>query len=369
MFQETLEFKKINIFENLKKYFVISPLSFMKAVRIEQIYFDPRTKYMCKYGCKNYGRKYSCPPYSYSLMNLIKKSNFRYVILFATTTKIPPESSYYKRRSLNSQKEYEIQKISCKLNEIFKQNGNKNIVFSGGSCKKCRPCTCVINRKCKKPNLKQTSMESIQIDCIKTMSNAGFDFQLTDKNTINRCGCIFTNDENLRSINFIKKESVQVYYQSSIEEIFNEVSLFSKLNSNLYEKFVIIPIHELNLVKSLKCNKDCKFYGNNFSCPPFSTKIDLSMWNYAIIWKWKENSYKKYSYNTALKRLHQKVYSLGHYFALSIRNCYCDECLKCSYNGSKDQICNSRKILSPSHQSIGIDLTPYDRGIFGIELF
>ena len=102
-------------------------------------------------------------------------------------------------------------------------------------------------------------MEAIQIDCIKTMSNAGFDFQLTDKYTINRCGCIFTNDENLKNIDFIKTESVQVHYQASIEDVFKELTHFSKLNPKLYEKIEILPINKINHNKSLDCKSNLSF--------------------------------------------------------------------------------------------------------------
>ena len=199
-------------------------------------------------------------------------------------------------------------------------NRHKNIVFSGGACKKCRPCSCIEVNKCKKPSLKQIRMEAIQIDCIKTLSNAGFNFQLTDPHTINKCGCIFTNDKNLSEIYLKKNNSFQKFNQASLKEIGDFFNQLIKENPKLYDKIEIVPIKKIK-IGAPSCKKDCKFYGKNFSWPPYSKKIDLTLWNKAIIWKWKGSEFKKYRYNIALKKLHEMLYSFGYDFAFSIRDC------------------------------------------------
>ena len=358
----------MNILKNIENYFKKSPLLFMKTVPIDDILFDKRAFYMCKFGCKNFNRKYSCPPHSIPVFKKIKRENFRWVILFATSYKLNKNYSKFKIRSLNIQKEYEIQKISQQLNNLTNFNGCKNLVFSGGSCKKCRPCSCINGTGCKKPSLKQISMEAVQIDCIKTLSNAEFDFQLTDSHTLNRCGCIFTNDKDLSKIYLKKKNSFQKFKQASIKEIEDIFSQLIMENSKLYDKVDIIPTEEISIGNSL-CKNNCNFYGKNFSCPPYSNKIDLTLWKNAVIWKWKKNKFKKYRYNIALKKIHEILFSSGYYFTFSIRDCYCNECNMCSYSDLNNIFCQHRKILSPSMQSQGIDPSQFGIGKFGIELF
>jgi len=357
----------VNSVDNLEKFFIKSPLVFLKTVRIEDVIFDERAKYMCKYGCKNFNRKYSCPPYSISQHKRISESDFQWVLLFATSYKINEEYSRYKIRYFNIQKEYEIQRISNQIYNFISFNGYQNMVFSGGSCKRCRPCSCIEGIVCKKPLLKQISMEAIQIDCIKTLTYAGFDFQLTDSLTLNRCGCVFTNDESLSEVNLKKNDSAQKFKQASLNEIIDHFNLFIKTNPKIYENFKIIPIKSLR-VSDPFCEKKCKYFGRNYSCPPYSKKMKLKLWNYAIIWKWKENRYKKYNYNQALKNVHKMANSLGHYFSISIRDCFCDECSSCTFSDSITNFCQNRKILSPSMQSQGIDPSNFGKGRYGIEL-
>ncbi len=358
----------MNLKNQVENYFNKSNIAFIKSVPFNEIIFDERAKYFCKFGCKNFNRKYSCPPYSLSEYKKIKKNGYKWVILFATSYRFNEEDSRFKLRFLNNQKEYEIQRISQQLNNLISFNGHKNVVFSGGSCKKCRPCSSIKGEKCKKPSLKQISMEAVQIDCIKTLTKAGFDFQLTDAHSLNRCGCIFTNDKNLSEIYHIKNPSNQIFQQASFDEIKEYCNQFVKDHPKLYEKIEIIQIDQIKVIDPL-CRESCKSYGKTFSCPPYSKKIDLKMWENAVIWIWKKNKFKKYRYNIALKKIHQMLYSLGHYFAISIRDCLCDECSPCSYSDSNNAFCQNRKILSPSMQSQGIDPSQFGSGKFGIELF
>ncbi len=359
----------MNLKKILNKYFEKSQLAFMKTIPFKRLIFDKRAEYMCKYGCKNYNRKYSCPPYTKSLFNLINKNKFKWVILFATSYKNLKNYSLFKIRFENIQKEYEIQRISHQLSNLINFNGKKNKVFSGGSCKRCRPCGCIEDKLCKKPHLKQISMESIQIDCIKTMTNVGFDFQLTNNNTINRCGCIFTNDDSLSNIEFKKKDSHQKFEQFPKSKILKSIEKYKEKNPKLYSKINFFNIDEINRKEIPICNEECRHYNRNFSCPPYSEYINLNLWTYALVWKWKKNKYKKYRYNIALKKIHKLVYSMGYYFALSIRDCYCDECERCTYNSGNKSFCENRKILSPSMQSLGIDPEFFGKGKYGIEIF
>lgn len=358
----------MNVIRNIEKFFKKSPLAFMKTIPIDDVIFDERAKFMCKFGCKNFNRKYSCPPYSFSAYKKIKREDFKWTILFATSYKLNNNYSRFKIRYINNQREYEIQRISHQLHNLITFNGYKNKVFSGGSCKKCRPCSCIDGTECKKPSLKLTSMEAVQIDCIKTLNNAGFDFQLTDSHTLNRCGCIFTNDKNLSKIYLKKNNSFQKFKQASIKEIEDFFDQLIKENPKLYEKIDIVPIEKITIGDSL-CKTDCNFYGKNFSCPPYSKKIDLTLWKNAVIWKWKESKFKKYRYNIALKKIHEMLYSFGYYFAFSIRDCFCNECTVCSFLNSDISFCQNRKILSPSMQSQGIDPNKFGAGKLGIELF
>ena len=355
----------MDLTSELMKYSETSPIAFLKCVGFEEVVFDRRAQFMCKFGCKNYARKYSCPPKSMQIQKKLKE--YRYVVLFATTSEIPQGNSQWQTRALNRQKEYEIQRISAAIDNIFLMNAVKHITLGGGACKRCRKCSQQENNPCKKPHLKQVSMEASGIDCQRTMHNAGFDFEMPNKGSINRCGAVFFNDEILKGILVQKNISLQNYSfpdngiaQRMCEKLLLEYSGF-------FHDIHIVPISDLDVSKNIMCNK-CEIMGTNFACPPYSSRINLNMWKYAVIWNWRRNGTKKWSYNSALKTVHGAFYSLDNYFALSLRDCYCDECDICNYLNDNDPICVSRRLLAPSMQSQGIGVEAFGKGKFGIEL-
>ena len=69
-----------------------------------------------------------------------------------------------------------------------------------------------------------------------------------------------------------------------------------------------------------------------------------------------------------MKKIHSTTFSMGFYFAMSLRDCYCDECSQCTFSLSEKTVCNYRKLLSPSMQSQGIDPLNFGKGKYGIEL-
>jgi predicted metal-binding protein len=358
----------MSLAEQLQSYFYQSPLTFMKTVLFESIVFDQRAQYMCKFGCKNYNRKYSCPPASLSTYRRIRnKKSHRWATLFATTCEIPENYSFFRAKFFNNQKEMEIQKIVSELDVILDTNNVDHLSLSGGSCQKCKECSFIYNEACKKPHFKYASMEAVQIDCQKTMHSAGFDFQMPNNGSVNRCGCILTNEDGLSKIELKKRESLQKLSTPSKEKAIEMCSRIVEEYPKLFQEVYLIPISKLEAREPL-CNEECESYGRNFSCPLFSEKIRLDLWQNAIIWKWNENKYKKYRYNISLKTIHSAFFSLGYYFALTLRDCYCDECDSCSFLPNERSLCSYRKILAPSMQSQGISPDSLGSGKFGIEL-
>jgi len=199
----------MNPYDQIESFFNSSPLDFMRVIPFKDIIFDERCQYLCKFGCKNYERKYCCPPDSLKLLDKIKQKNYNWALLAATTTLLPEKISVFKKRFLNRSKELEIQKISTGLHILFAQNQYDHIILSGGACKKCKICSKIENQKCKKPTLKLTSMEAVGIDCQRTLSSAGFDFEMPARNSINRCTTVLFDIDDLSSINLRKKNSNQ----------------------------------------------------------------------------------------------------------------------------------------------------------------
>lgn len=366
MFQIHGGWVEVSIINNLQEYFHKTSLAFIKAVPTEMLTYDERAKYMCKFGCKNYNRKHSCPSESLTTLNTIKESHYKWAILFATTYQIPAPYTRYRIKALNRNKELEIQRICAELEGIMNFNGINHILLSSGPCRRCVECSMINEEPCKKPQLKQVSMEAVGIDCQKTMHSVGFDFQMPNNGSINRCGCILTNEEELSSIHFNSINSRQKFGLPLPKDTYEMCSRLVDEYPNLYVSVQMISLEDIHKGNSLCHN--CESWGKNFACPPYSDKIDISLWNFAVLWKWRENDKKKNGYNIALKTIHGAFFSLGYYFALSLRDCYCDECRPCTYLSAEKPVCNSRKLLSPSMQSQGINPKHFGEGKFGLVL-
>jgi len=357
----------MSIQSELEFFFQESQLAFIRVVPFEKIIFDSRCEFLCKYGCKNYRRKYCCPPDSLQITEMLLKRKYKWALLAATSAQLPEKVSVYKKRFLNRQKEFEIQKISTSLRDFFNENNIDHLVLSGGSCKKCQKCSKIDNQECKKPDLKLTSMEAVGIDCQKTLTSAGFDFEMPAQNSVNRCTAVLFDFDGLSSICWKKNPSYQHFKKIGKKNIKLTCDQLLSENPRLFESIELMPISNIKQGADI-CNGNCIRYSKNFSCPPYATTFNFNLWNQCVLWKWKENDKKTFRYNLALKKIHTTLFSMGLYFALSIRDCYCDECSSCEYKVSDNPICNNRKIMSPSMQSQKISPYQFGEGKFGLEL-
>lgn len=348
------------------RYCENSPIAFLRNVPTSLVVYDERALYKCKYGCRNYNRKHSCPPESIKIRKIINENYDRWVLLYATTEKIPKNYSNYRKKLENYVREYEIQRISRDLNNIFNDQKVAHYTLSGGSCHRCRSCSKMRGNKCIRPSIMQTSMEAVGIDCQRTMHKAGFDFQMPNIDSINRCGCIFHNVDSLRDLEYCCKQSNQRFVNPTLANTKKQCKELILSFPELYESVSIVSVSKLPIKKRL-CN-NCSNRGKNYACPPYSGIIALNLWRHAIIWKWRENESKTYSYNRALLRFHKKIFSLGYYLSQSLRDGPCDECTPCISNDGIPSACPNRRLLAPSIQSQNIDIEEFGSGIFGIEL-
>src|SRR5208283_3744093 len=176
---------------------------------------------------------------------------------------------------------------------------------------------------------------------------------------------LFDSDE-FSTVNWKKMVSYQTFRKVTKNHIQIAIDTLLKNYPQMFNEIKLIPIHKINTDNCL-C-EICNSKQNNYSCPPYSDRINLSLWDKCVLWEWNNNDSKKNSYNNALKLVHNTIFSLGVYFAFTIRDCYCDACPICECGRSESQTCKFKKILSPSMQSQGIDPKQFGDGKFGLEL-
>ena len=115
---------------------------------------------LCKSGCKNYGRKYSCPPFSPSFESLSSGHGGLFVLIFRCNLSQIKSTEYNKLRIANVVMKSRIDKLMRVLEQRF---GTK--FLSTGSCRLCKPCRAKLNQPCRHPDKRRYSLEAVGIDC------------------------------------------------------------------------------------------------------------------------------------------------------------------------------------------------------------
>jgi len=115
---------------------------------------------MCKKGCKNYNKKYCCPPLTPDFNNLIKNNQGLFVVLFVCNLDQINSTEYNKVRIANVVMKSRVIKLMRHLEEKF-----NTIFLSTGSCNLCKPCQLKLNKPCKHPKKRRYCLESVGVDC------------------------------------------------------------------------------------------------------------------------------------------------------------------------------------------------------------
>ena len=104
---------------------------------------------MCQKGCKNYDRKYCCPPIAPSFDKLAER--YRYLCYYYVLMKLdqlPSENYFPKIWIANKMCRSRLEKALRKT----EKNHPGVLVLTSGACNLCKKCTKPENKPCKKPD-------------------------------------------------------------------------------------------------------------------------------------------------------------------------------------------------------------------------
>lgn len=116
---------------------------------------------LCKSGCKNYGQKWSCPPYSPSFRQFVKEYgwlNVFYMKIYLHQFSYI-KNPYLKVKAGNSVLKSKADKF---LGMMSQKYGGAYI--STGSCRRCKPCKCKLSLPCAHPEQMAYSFEALGVD-------------------------------------------------------------------------------------------------------------------------------------------------------------------------------------------------------------
>lgn len=117
----------------------------------------------CKTGCVNFGRKWSCPPYSRRFSDIVASKNYDLAIIivgYIYLTDMKYISNPYQQvKAANMILKSKCEKIARNIES--EMNGYSLL---SGSCNLCKPCQRKLNLPCKKPSMMRYSLESTGIN-------------------------------------------------------------------------------------------------------------------------------------------------------------------------------------------------------------
>jgi predicted metal-binding protein len=127
-------------------------------------------RFRCVFGCKNYGKKGSCPPAVPSIEDC-RKMMYEY------------ENAVMLHFPMQSATQDDIRKLMCQLveleHDIFLAGFYKVFLLQFDSCKLCNDCTADGTRiKCINKIMSRPGSDAMGIDVYKTARNAGYPIQV-----------------------------------------------------------------------------------------------------------------------------------------------------------------------------------------------
>lgn len=178
---------------------------FSKFIEKEKIKTDNHLfSKMCKKGCKNYGKKHSCPPSAPPFENLIRSYDGLFVIMLKCSLKEIKSTEYNKVRIANAA----IKARIIRLMQHLKEQSNTSFL-STGACNLCKPCKLKIKKACAHPEKRRYSLEATGADC-NALTKELFKIQLlwyknkkAPEYTCTVCGLIC----NKKGVNKIKRKA------------------------------------------------------------------------------------------------------------------------------------------------------------------
>ena len=140
-----------------------------KVIRSSQVVVRDWVRLKCRFGCDDYGKRLTCPPFSPS------PDEFRRVLAeykWAVLLKFDAIPS--KKQTLAY--ENSIHDLVVKMErEVFLKGYYAAFGLAAGPCPHCKECDL---KDCKHPYIARPSMEGCGVDVFATVRNAGYDIRV-----------------------------------------------------------------------------------------------------------------------------------------------------------------------------------------------
>lgn len=114
---------------------------------------------LCKEGCPNYGKKWSCPPFAPDYERFVKSYEYIQIVMLMARME---EFDYISRDNLKIKAANSV--LKSRVDKALRQTmDEEEFYISTGSCKMCKPCKKKLDEKCAHPQIRSFSYEALGI--------------------------------------------------------------------------------------------------------------------------------------------------------------------------------------------------------------
>lgn len=153
-----------------------------KLIPVREIFVEDYVRLKCQYGCDEYSRCFTCPPFSPTsdeTRRMLKNYNWALLVEFAGLAKKADQ------RGLHDVM-FELER------EAFLNGFHRAFSFTAGPCRLCDVCPAeeienlneYSKKYCKNPEKARPSMEACGIDVYRTARNAGYQIEVVKEGEI-----------------------------------------------------------------------------------------------------------------------------------------------------------------------------------------
>lgn len=125
------------------------------AVKVDKKFFENKCK-----TCRNYNKKYSCPPLSPEFNSYVDCDKLLVLMLKMNLNQLDgfDYNEFHKIRIGNAI-------LKPKIEKIMRELGGGSKFLSSGACRLCKPCQLTLKKPCKHPDKRRYSLESLGVNC------------------------------------------------------------------------------------------------------------------------------------------------------------------------------------------------------------
>lgn len=162
------------------------PVCQYEVLKVSEIPFSEKVRYICRTECERYGRSWSCPPAVGEVEECRRRClKFRHALVFTTVAEV--EDASVMEQTLKTRAGHE--QITRSLCRELEARGMKCLALSGESCSICEKCA-YPEEECRHPDRMIPCVESYGILVTEIAEKCGIGFY-TDNHTVTWFGLIF----------------------------------------------------------------------------------------------------------------------------------------------------------------------------------